>query len=110
MRIFEIPHKIQEEYGTANIGFWAIYYKFLPRGSINFVYVALYDNFLIFKGLHESYLINIDNFIEFQNKKLFKPYSIKFKTNDIYKYKEISFNFLSNKNAKILKTFTEELK
>ena len=40
----------------------------------------------------------------------FKPYSIKFKTSDIYKYKEIPFSFLLNKKAQILKKYTDNLK
>lgn len=109
-KILKIPNKVLSEYGKANISFWSSYYKFCPRGSINFIYIALYDNFLIFKSIDESFLINKDNFIEFNNKSLLKPYSIKFKTNDIHKYREIHFALLRAEKAQILKKYTENLK
>lgn len=110
-KILQIPNKIQKEYGKPNISFWTSYYRFFPHPSaINFIFIALYNDFLIIKGLNENYLINKDNFVEFKNKTLFKPYSIKFKTNNVYKYKEISFIFLSNKKAQILKKHTSNSK
>jgi|GEM_PF-5158363 len=109
-KILDIPNIIQNEYGNANIGFWSLYYKFCPHGSINFVYIALYDNFLILKSINESFIINKDNFIEFNNRNLLKTYSIKFKTNNIYKYREIHFAFLQTNKAQMLKKYTKNLK
>ena len=110
-QVLKIPNKIQKEYGKPIISFWTLYYRFFPHPSaINFIFMALYNDFLIIKGLNENYLINKDNFVEFKNKTLFKPYSIKFKTSDIYKYKEIPFSFLLNKKAQILKKYTDNLK
>lgn len=103
IKLFSIPSKVIKEYGVPNMSFWVSRYSFAPRPSgINPTFICLYDTFIAIQGLSDKWVINKNNYVDFKQGGLVFPYTLKFKVDNIYKYKEIKFTMLSGKNAKLM--------
>ena len=96
--------KIIERYGKPKDFFIvsSLNFQFRPS-AINPTIIAIYNNKILISIGSEKIFINKENFVSFEEPTFFKPCSIKFKVDNVYKTRSISFSIISKKQLNKVK-------
>lgn len=96
--------KIIERYGKPKDFFIvsSLNFQFRPS-AINPTIIAIYNNKILISIGSEKFFINKENFVSFEEPTFFKPCSIKFKVDSVYKTRSIRFSIISKKQVNKVK-------
>ncbi len=96
--------KIIERYGKPKdfLVVSSLNFQFRPS-AINPTIIAIYNNKILISIGSEKIFINKENFVSFEEPTFFKPCSIKFKVDNVYKTRSISFSIISKKQLNKVK-------
>ena len=101
---YDNKQKIIKRYGKPKDFFVvsSLNFQFRPS-AINLTIIAIYNSEILISIDSEKFFINEENFVSFEEPTFFKPCSIKFKVDNVYKTRSISFSIISKKQVNKIK-------